>query len=71
VEKDPDTIVPIVNGLVRFWPWTNAAKQMLFLNELEEVLELCRVEQLAQVRCLSLLHMVGYCVLYVCLYVCM
>ena len=42
VEKDPETIVPIVNGLVRFWPWTNAAKQVLFLNELEEVLELCR-----------------------------
>jgi hypothetical protein len=49
VEKDPETIVPIITGLVRFWPWTNAAKQVLFLNELEEVLELCRAEQLAQV----------------------
>jgi serine/threonine-protein phosphatase 2A regulatory subunit B' len=28
VEKDPETIVIIVNGLVRFWPWTNAAKQV-------------------------------------------
>lgn len=50
VEKDPETIVPIITGLVRFWPWTNAAKQVLFLNELEEVLELCRVEQLVQVK---------------------
>lgn len=50
VEKDPETIIPIVNGLVRFWPWTNAAKQVLFLNELEEVLELCRGEQLTQVQ---------------------
>lgn len=50
VEKDPETIVPIVQGLVRFWPWTNAAKQVLFLNELEEVLELCRGEQLVQVQ---------------------
>jgi len=50
VEKDPETIVPIVNGLVRFWPWTNASKQVLFLNELEEVLELCRGEQLIQVQ---------------------
>lgn len=50
VEKDPETIVPIINGLVRFWPWTNAAKQVLFLNELEEVLELCRGEQLVQVH---------------------
>ena len=49
VEKDPETIVPIISGLVRYWPWTNAAKQVLFLSELEEVLELCRVEQLVQV----------------------
>lgn len=28
VEKDPETIVIIVNGLVRFWPWTSAAKQV-------------------------------------------
>jgi hypothetical protein len=28
VEKDPETIVIIVNGLVRYWPWTNAAKQV-------------------------------------------
>jgi serine/threonine-protein phosphatase 2A regulatory subunit B' len=21
VEKDPETIVPIINGLVRYWPW--------------------------------------------------
>lgn len=50
VEKDPDTIVPIITGVVRFWPWTNAAKQVLFLNELEEVLELCRTDQLTQVQ---------------------
>lgn len=50
VEKDPETIVPIVQGLVRYWPWTNAAKQVLFLNELEEVLELCRGEQLTQIQ---------------------
>ena len=50
VEKDPETIVIIVNGLVRFWPWTSAAKQVLFLNELEEVLDLCRGEQMVQVQ---------------------
>lgn len=50
VEKDPDTIVPIITGVVRFWPWTNASKQVLFLNELEEVLELCRAEQLNSVQ---------------------
>lgn len=50
VEKDPDTVMPIVNGLVRFWPWSSAAKQVLLLNEMEEILELTRGDQLAQVQ---------------------
>ena len=32
VEKDPENIVITVNGLVRFWPWTNAAKQVSITN---------------------------------------
>ncbi len=27
-------------SLVRFWPWRSSSKQVIFLNELEEVLEL-------------------------------
>lgn len=50
VEKDPDTLVAIIQGLARFWPWSNAAKQVLFLNELEEILELCRGEQLQLIQ---------------------
>ena len=37
-------------GLIRFWPWSNASKQVLFLNELEETLELCKAEQLVQIQ---------------------
>lgn len=75
IEKDPQTAVIVVNGLIRYWPWTVSAKQVqpcsthththsldaalassktdlspslcavvctqvVFLNELEEVLEL-------------------------------
>ena len=50
VEKDPETIVTIIQGLTKFWPWTNAQKQVLFLNELEEILELCRPEQLSVIQ---------------------
>ena len=50
VEKDPDTMVPVIHGLVRFWPWTCSSKQVLFLNELEEIMELCRGDQLNQVQ---------------------
>lgn len=30
----------MIQGLLRFWPITNSHKEVLFLGELEEVLEL-------------------------------
>jgi len=50
VEKDPDTAVPILNGLIRYWPWSSSAKQVLVMNELEEILELLGHEPLLVVR---------------------
>jgi serine/threonine-protein phosphatase 2A regulatory subunit B' len=50
VEKDPDTAITVLNGLVKFWPWSCSSKQVLFLNELEEILELLGTDQLMQVR---------------------
>ena len=32
VEKDPDTLIPIVQGMSRFWPWTCASKQVSSSN---------------------------------------
>jgi serine/threonine-protein phosphatase 2A regulatory subunit B' len=49
VEKDPATSVTIINGLLKVWPWTNSAKQILFLNELEEIMELVSDAQLESV----------------------
>lgn len=50
VEKDPDTAVTIVNGLVKYWPWSSSSKQVLVMNELEEILELLGHEPLLMVR---------------------
>ena len=36
--------------MARFWPWGSSSKQVLFLNELEEILELCRGDQLSLVQ---------------------
>jgi len=49
VEKDPDTAVPIITGLVKYWPWATSAKTVLFLNELEEILELIGPDQLERI----------------------
>mgnify|MGYP003387054697 FL=1 len=50
VEKDPETICTILKGLIRFWPWNSSSKQVLFLNELEEIMELCRGDQINQIQ---------------------
>lgn len=50
VEKDPDTAVVILRGVIRFWPWSCSSKQVLFLNEVEEILELMGHEQLQRVH---------------------
>jgi len=43
VEKDPRLAEPVIRGLLKFWPLTNSHKEVLFLGELEEVLELTQV----------------------------
>lgn len=50
VEKDPDTAIPVIQGIIKFWPWSCSSKQVIFLNELEEILELMGSEQLQQVH---------------------
>lgn len=36
----------ILRGLVKYWPHTNSQKEVMFLNELEELLELTQVSLL-------------------------
>ena len=50
VEKDPETAIDISRGLITYWPWLNSAKQVLMVNELEEILEFVGYEQLIQIR---------------------
>ena len=45
VEKDPRLAEDVICCLLRFWPQTNSHKEVLFLGELEEVLELTQVQQ--------------------------
>ena len=50
VEKDPETAVNIIEGITQAWPWSCSAKQVVFFNELEEILELIGPEQLQRVH---------------------
>ena len=40
MEKDPKLAESVITSLIKFWPVTNSQKEVLFLSELEELLEL-------------------------------
>ena len=44
VEKEPSLADGIVRGLLRIWPKTCSAKEVMFLNEIEEIVELSSEE---------------------------
>ncbi|CAH0385463.1 unnamed protein product [Bemisia tabaci] len=39
LEKDPSLTEPVVKCLLKFWPKTHSPKEVMFLNELEEILD--------------------------------
>ena len=49
VEKDASLAEPILRALLRYWPVTNSSKEVYFVNELEEILELTQVTEFVNV----------------------
>lgn len=43
--KDRTLALPLLEGLLKYWPFANCIKETLFLTELQEVLEVCEVEK--------------------------
>uniref|UniRef100_A0A6M2DP15 Serine/threonine protein phosphatase 2A regulatory subunit n=1 Tax=Xenopsylla cheopis TaxID=163159 RepID=A0A6M2DP15_XENCH len=39
LEKDPSLTQPVIRSLLKFWPKTHSPKEVMFLNELEEILD--------------------------------
>ena len=65
MEKDPALVRVILQGLLRFWPRISSQKEVLFVTEVEEILEVAAPEEVGAVlhplfqqvaRCLSSLH---------------
>ncbi len=61
VEKDPMMSHIIVPGLIRIWPKTNTAKEVLFLSELEEILLRLDTPEFAGIAEL-VFHRLGMCI---------
>ena len=60
--KDTTLSVPLLEGILKYWPFTNYDKEILFLLELAEVFEFCDVEKIQSlvnklfkrvIRCIS------------------
>jgi len=49
VEKDNKVAEPVILGLLRYWPETNSPKQLHFLHEVEEILELVQLPEFRNV----------------------
>lgn len=49
VEKDCKLAEPVLSALLKYWPVTNSPKEVLFLGELEEILELTQAPEFQRV----------------------
>lgn len=76
VEKDCKLADTVIRGLLKYWPVTNSSKEVMFLGELEEILEAtqppdfqrCMVPLFRRIaQCLTSLHF-QVCVSYIYIY---
>lgn len=44
IEKDKSLGIDLIVGLLKYWPITNPAKEVVFINEIEEILDLVSQE---------------------------
>ncbi|GFP79583.1 serine/threonine protein phosphatase 2a 59 kDa regulatory subunit b' gamma isoform [Phtheirospermum japonicum] len=61
VEKDVKLADTVIRGLLKYWPVTNSSKEVMFISELEEVLEATQPGEFQ--RCMvPLFRQIGSCV---------
>ncbi|GER46919.1 serine/threonine protein phosphatase 2A 57 kDaregulatory subunit B' iota isoform [Striga asiatica] len=65
IEKDPKLSSSVIEGLLKYWPITNSQKEVMFLGELEEILEVINMAEFQKVmvplfcrlaRCINSYH---------------
>ncbi|XP_043992676.1 serine/threonine-protein phosphatase 2A 56 kDa regulatory subunit delta isoform isoform X1 [Gambusia affinis] len=50
LEKDSSLTEPVIVGLLKFWPKTHSPKEVMFLNELEEILDVIEPAEFVKVQ---------------------
>jgi len=64
--KDRTLAIPLLDGLLKYWPFANSVKETLFLTELQEVLEVVETSKIGNlvprlfkriVKCIGGIHL--------------
>ncbi|XP_067013499.1 serine/threonine-protein phosphatase 2A 56 kDa regulatory subunit epsilon isoform-like [Anabrus simplex] len=50
IEKDPTLTEPVVKAILRYWPKTCSQKEIMFLGEIEEILDIIEPAQFVKVQ---------------------
>lgn len=50
LEKDPMLTEPVIRGLLKFWPKTCSQKEVMFLGEMEEILDVIEPTQFKKIQ---------------------
>ncbi|KAI5958207.1 RTS1 [Candida theae] len=50
LEKDPTLTEDVIMGLLRFWPKINSPKELMFLNEIEDVFEVMEPNEFVKIQ---------------------
>lgn len=61
LEKDPSLTEPVIKGLLKYWPKTHSPKEVMFLNELEEILDVIEPAEFQKVM-VPLFQQIAKCV---------
>ncbi|KAL6614722.1 hypothetical protein ACP70R_036992 [Stipagrostis hirtigluma subsp. patula] len=61
IEKEPKLASSVILGLLRYWPITNSQKEVMFLSEIEEVLEATNMVEFQ--KCMApLFRRIAHCI---------
>ncbi|KAI9484069.1 MAG: phosphatase 2A regulatory B subunit-domain-containing protein [Benjaminiella poitrasii] len=61
LEKDPTLTKTVVESLLRYWPKVNSAKEVMFLNEIEEILDITDNIEFPKIM-VPVFHKIAQCV---------
>ncbi|KAI4337374.1 hypothetical protein L6164_015799 [Bauhinia variegata] len=61
IEKEPKLASTVIRGLLKYWPITNSQKEVMFLGEVEEILEVINMVEFQRVM-VPLFWRIGCCI---------